>query len=81
VKVPHHVRVHHRRLDVGVAQVLLNLADVDAGEQQMGRKAVPERVDGRRFVDVRLRGRGLHGLLHDRLMHVVAADDAGARVG
>ena len=37
----HDVRVDHRRLDVGVAEVLLDLPDVHAVEQQMGRKAVP----------------------------------------
>jgi hypothetical protein len=37
------VGVDHGRLDVRVAEILLNLANVDTVEQQVGGKAMPER--------------------------------------
>ena len=38
------VRVDHRGLDMRVAEVLLNLTDVDAAEQQVSGKNVTERI-------------------------------------
>ena len=39
-----HVRVHHRRAHVGVAQQLLDRADVAARLEQVGRERVTKRV-------------------------------------
>lgn len=64
------VRVDHRRLDMGVAEVLLNLADVHAVEQQVGGKAVAECVHGNGFVDVRAHGGRLDGFLDVRCQSV-----------
>ena len=38
------VRIDHRRLDVRVTQVLVDLADVDTVEQKMRYEAMPECV-------------------------------------
>lgn len=67
------MRVDHRRLDVRVAQVLLDLPDGHAVEQQMGRDAVPQAVDGNGLVNVRSSSGRLHGLLNDRIADVVEA--------
>jgi len=36
--------VNHRRFDVGMPKVLLDLPDIDAVQQQVRREAVSERV-------------------------------------
>jgi hypothetical protein len=59
------VRVDHGGLDVGVPEVVLNLADVHAVQQQMRREAVSQRVDRDRLVNPRVERRGLDGLLDD----------------
>ena len=40
----HHVSVDHRRLDIRVSQVLLDLPDIDAVEQQVRCETVPQRI-------------------------------------
>ena len=45
-----HMGIDHRRLDVGVPQVLLNLQDVDPIEEQWRGDAVPQRVDQDRLM-------------------------------
>ena len=45
----HHVRVNHRRFQVGVAKERLHLADVVAGFEQMGGEAVACWIVGVRF--------------------------------
>lgn len=74
------MRVDHRGLDIGVAQVVLDLPDVHAVEQQVGCEAVPQRVDRGGFVDARLPNGGLHGFLDDGIADVVAAHDACAGI-
>src|SRR3954464_7689310 len=49
-----HVRIDHRRVHVLVAEELLDGADVVAGLQEMGRKAVAQRVRGDRLANARL---------------------------
>lgn len=51
-----HVGVDHRRLDVGVSEVLLDLPDVHAVQQEMGGETVTEGVNGDGLVDARLLG-------------------------
>lgn len=75
------VGVDHGRFHVRVAEVFLNLSDVDAVEQQMGRKAVAQRVYRHWLMDLRATGGDLDGLLDDRVAQVMAPDNAGARVG
>ena len=58
-KLLDHVRVDHRGLDMRVAEVLSDLADVHAVEQEVRGKAVTKRVNGNWFVDVRAHGRDL----------------------
>ena len=48
------VGVDHRRLDVDVPEVLLDLPDVHAVQQQVRREAVAQRVDRDRLVDAGL---------------------------
>jgi hypothetical protein len=45
------VRADHRRLDIGVAQVLLNLPDIDAIGQEMRGERVTQRVHRHGLVD------------------------------
>ncbi len=52
------MRVDHRGFDIGVAEVFLDLPDVDASEQQMRRERVAQRVNRHRLVDARGRERG-----------------------
>jgi hypothetical protein len=75
------VVVDHRRLDVGVTEVLLDLSDVHAIEQQMCREAMSKGVDGNRLVDLRLHGCGIDGLLDDGFGDVMASHHTGAWVG
>ena len=49
------VGVDHGRLDVRVPQVLLDLPDIHAVEQQVRREAVAQGVYGNRLVDLRFR--------------------------
>ena len=70
---PDDVGVDHRRLDVGVTEVLLDLPDVHAVQQQMCRKAMAKRVNGHRLVDLRRHGCGVDGLLDDGFEEVMAA--------
>ena len=77
----HHMRVDHRRLDLRVSQVLLNLADIHAAQGQVRRERVPQGVNRRRCVDTRRRRGGPDGLLEHRLVEAMAPDDACARVG
>lgn len=74
------MRVHHGRLHMGVAEVLLNLPDVYAIQKQMRRKAVAERVHRHRLVDGYPSGGLRDGLLDDRVVQMVAPDDARAGI-
>ena len=75
-----HVRVDHRGFHVRVSEVLLDLADVDAVEQQVRCDGVPERMGRDRLVDPRRARRAANRFLDDGLADVVAAHDACARV-
>ena len=78
---PHNVGVDHRRLDVRVPEVFLDLPDVHPVQQQMGGESVTERVDRHGLVDARFLGRRPDSLLDDRIADVVASHDAGSRIG
>ncbi len=65
---------------MGVAEVLLNMPDVYAVEEQMRREAVAERVHRHRLVDGCPSGGFLDGLLDDRVVQIVAPDDARAGI-
>jgi hypothetical protein len=66
---------------VSVTQVFLDLADVDAAKQEVRGEAVPQRVYRHGLQDA-CPGRGpLDSLLDDGVTHVMASDDAGARIG
>jgi len=75
------VGVDHCRLDVLVAEQLLDSADVAAGHQEVGREAVPEGVAADLLRNAGGAGGCVQGLADDRLVEVVAPLDAGARVG
>src|SRR6476646_11043485 len=70
-----HVRVHLGRLDAGVAEHLLDAAQVAAALEQVGGERVPQRV--RRDV---LGDPGLAGVLADELEHRLAGDALAAVV-
>jgi len=77
----HDMGIHHRSFDARVPQVLLDLSDIHAVEEEMRRKAVPEGVYGKRLVDPGLRSRCFDGLLDDRITDVMPSDDSGTGVG
>ena len=52
-----HARVKRRRVELGVAEQHLDDTDIDILLQKMGRKAVPQRVQGDALVDLRQLGR------------------------
>jgi hypothetical protein len=70
-----HVGVDHGGLHTLAAQQLLNGPDVVAVLQKMGRDAVPQGVDGRRFGQARLAYRHLE----DSLGVAMVAQACGAR--
>jgi hypothetical protein len=59
----------HRRLDVGVSEVLLDRPEIDVVQQQVGREAVSQRMDGHRLADLRAG------------VNMMPADDAGLWIG
>ena len=75
------MRIDLRCLHVGMAQELLNHADIDAVFQQMGGKAVPEGMTGEPFRDAGAIDCHLHRFLQPGFEYVVAPDEPGARVG
>jgi hypothetical protein len=74
------VGVDHGGLDVAVAQQLLDGADVVPLLEEVGGERVPEGVAAGGLGQPGLRDRLLHRLLHGRLVQMVAADGAGARI-
>ena len=75
------VGVDHRRLDVLVAEQLLNSADVVAGHQQMSGEGMPHGVAADPLVDP-----GVANGLFDRavdhgVVEMVSADDPGLGIG
>jgi hypothetical protein len=75
-----HVRVDHRRADIGVAEELLDSADVVARLEQLAREALAQSVWRDRLCDLR-RSRSLpHRALAAALVQVVTANGAVLRV-
>src|SRR5262245_50351163 len=74
------VRVDHRGVDIAVAEQLLERADVVAGFEQVGGKAVPQRMRADRLGQTGAATRVADGALGDGLVQVVAAVCAAARV-
>ena len=68
-----HVGVNHGRGDVLVSEQLLDRANIVAALQQMGRKAVAERVTAGRFTDPGITNRLFDGILQIFLPNVVSA--------
>ena len=62
------VVIDHRRLDIRVPEVLLNLPDIDAVEQQVRREQVTQGVYGHGLVDLRLARRRIDGFLNHRVL-------------
>ena len=52
-QVDRHPRIAHGRLDVPMPKQVLDHANVDALFEQMGRKAMPQRMNGDRFARAR----------------------------
>src|SRR5271166_1697612 len=52
-----HARVERRRVELGVSQEYLDDPDIDILLKKMGRKAVPQRVQGDGLADLRQLGR------------------------
>ena len=75
------VGVDHRCRHVGMPQQFLHGADVRSGLEQVGGKAVSERVRVDQLVDACLLGCDLHRPLDVALAPVVAPHAAAARVG
>jgi len=75
-----HVGVDHGRLDVLVAQQLLDGADVVMVFQQMGGEGVPEGVAGHALFQAGGTCRLADGALQAAFVEVMAARLAGARV-
>lgn len=73
--------VDHGGLDVLVAEEFLHGADVVAFLQQLGGKGVAEGMGRYGFFDAGLFGGVVDGALQGRRVDVVAADNAGQRVG
>src|SRR5215213_7963399 len=67
-----HVRIDHRRPQVGVAHQLLHRPDVGAGFEQVGREGVAERMTGRALRDTGCRHRGPERSLHHGLVEMMA---------
>ena len=70
--------VDHGRLDVFVAEQLLDGADVVAGHQQVGREAVAEGVAADLLCDACRTSSRIHGLADYRLVEMVASLDPRA---
>lgn len=76
------VGVDHCRGDVAVAEELLNGADVVAGIEEVGGKAVAEGVAGGGFGEIGGFAGGVEGALKDGFVEVVASEfTAGSRSG
>jgi hypothetical protein len=67
-----HVRVHHRRRNVGVPEQFLDCPDVVAGLQKMRRERVPEGVAGHPLRQPRPPAGIGHGPLNRRFVEVIA---------
>ena len=80
-RVSQDVGVDHRRLDILVAEKLLDRPDVMAGHQKVGGEAVTEGVAAYLFGDAGRARCCVDRLADDRLMEVVAANGSSAGVG
>ena len=76
-----HVGVDHRRVDMLVAEELLDCPDVVTVLDQVGREGVAERVAVDRPLDSRAEDGFSHRTLDDPLVDVVAADGIRAGIG
>jgi len=74
------VSVNHRRFHVLVSKQFLHGADVVPILQQVGGKTIPEGLTGDALVDPCLTGCFLNRLLQAALAHMMATDNARARV-
>ena len=72
--------VDHRRLDVLVAEELLDGADVVSGHEQVGGERVAEGVTAGFLGDAGFADRGIDCFSDDRLVQMVATNDAGSRI-
>ena len=63
------VQIDHGGVQAAMTEVLLDAADVYPGLQQMSGIAVPERMNGDAFCDVKLFQYPLQGALHGGLCH------------
>jgi hypothetical protein len=75
-----HVRVDHRGLDVLVAEELLDRPDVVPGQEEMGRKGVPQCVAGGVLGEACPSCGHMEGSLDRPLMDVMAAPHSGPRI-
>src|SRR5438552_17726963 len=75
-----HMRVHHGRRNVAVAEELLHGANVVAGLEQVSRKRMPQSVTGRGLGDLRGTDGVLKPALHHGFVEMMTANLAGARV-
>ncbi len=72
--------VDHGRIQIFVAQKILDGADIISGLKQVRGKRVAKSVNARRLGDVRLFQSGFHGPLQYLLADMMTTDDAASRV-
>ena len=75
-----HVRVHHRRADVGMTQQLLYRSNVVPVLKHVRRKRMPKRVWTHSLGDTRSPGRVRHRLLDDRFVKVEPGRRSPSRI-
>ena len=68
-QVDRNPRIAHGRLDVPMPEQVLDHANVDTLFEEMGRKAMPQRVDGDRFAEPGRFGRSPTRKLQRALRH------------
>jgi hypothetical protein len=74
------VGIDHGGIDVGMAEKFLDGADIVTGFQQMGGEGMAQGVAADGFLDASLAGGATDLLLQAGFVHVVAAEDAAARI-
>ena len=72
--------VDHRGVDAGMAEQLLDGADVGAGFDQMGGEGVTERVAGHALVDSRPTDSGPDGAIDAAGIEMMASPGTGAGI-
>lgn len=80
-RIAENMGVDHGGLHILVAEEFLDGADVVAGHEEMGRETVAEGVRAHLLCNLCFPCGVSDGALNHRFVEVVAANDAGARIG